>query len=232
MDGLLAEKPIVTVKFFENWIKALEKNPESPLPDIAHHIPPLDSTLATQFDQKLFLPNTQRKTIFQGKTFIFSQPNPIYAAAVEKAGGNVKMDLNFDDVNQDVLLVEWSSQLPGNQQTSGKRVIPFKDISYAILECSTGRFYNSSYTSMGYAANKSSSSSQNFSQSHDVTISREESCFDKSEPPLKKKKVEHSQGAINLQPPNKKVCVESIRIEVRNISLNILFLKILCVFFF
>jgi len=215
---LLAEKPIVTVKFFENWINALEKNPESPLPDIAHYIPPLDATLADQFNDKLFLPNEKRKTIFKGKTFIFPQQNSM-SVAVEKAGGNAVMDLNFDDVSQEVILVEWSSQLSGNPHAysarlanikfSGKRAIPLKDISYAILECSTERFCNPSCSTNGSAANMSSSLSQNFSQSY-------ESCLDKPEPPLKKKKVEHFQ-ILNLEPLSKKVCLEKVNIEVRNI---------------
>ena len=223
---MLAEKPIVTVKFFENWINALEKNPESPLPDIAHYIPPLDATLADQFDEKLFLPNEKRKTMFKGKTFIFPQQNSM-SVAVEKAGGNAVMDLNFDDVNQEVLLVEWSvsqlsnqsSQLSGNPhaysarlaniKSLGKRAITLKDISYAILECSTERFCNPSCSTNGSAANMSSSLSQNFSQSY-------ESCLDKPEPPLKKKKVEHFQDILNLEPPSKKVCLEKVNIEVRN----------------
>lgn len=227
LDGLLAQKPIVTAKFFENWMNALEQDPGSPLPDIALFIPPLDSQLVDQFDQKLFLPNQKRKTFFKGMTFIFPQQMPTSIIAVEQAGGNAVMDLGFDDAKQKVLLIEWNSQLPGNQKaylaklekikSSGQRAIPLREISCAILECSTERYCNPLFTINASATKSSSLSQSNSVDISNLTISREESCLNETGPPLKKKKIENSQDILNLEPPSKKVCLENVQMEVRKI---------------
>jgi len=223
LDGLLAQKPIVTAKFFENWMNALEQDPGSSLPDIGLFIPPLDSQLVDQFDQKLFLPNQKRKTLFKGMTFIFPQQVPTSIIAVKQAGGNAVMDLGFDE--QEVLLIEWNSQLPGNQKaylaklekikSSGQRAIPLREISCAILECSTERYCNPLFTINASATKSSSLSQSNSVDISNLTISREESCLNETGPSLKKKKIENSQDIFNLEPPSKRVCLENVQMEVR-----------------
>ena len=65
LDCLLTEKPIVTVKFLEIWVNALETNPAAPPPDITLYIPHLDPQLVSQFDQQMFLPNRKRNNLFK-----------------------------------------------------------------------------------------------------------------------------------------------------------------------
>lgn len=153
MDGLLAAKPIVKVDFFESWKAVLEKNPESSQPDFDSFVPPnaIPASMGC-FENPYFLPNETRKTLFQGKTFVFPSKDLYDSMArnVEKAGGKATRD--FVEDTDDTILVEATHPPFSEEYTSrlqamrarGKRSVPLKEIVSAIISCSTMRYCNPS----------------------------------------------------------------------------------------
>lgn len=149
---MLAGKPIVEVKLFENWVQRLEQDPWSSVPDVSEFIPEIGQETLGQFDRKMFLPKQERQSLFLGKTFFFAnskESKSSMAEAVEKAGGKVTTDFEGFSTEGSVLVESKSLPLPGNYVqlsksviSRGERSIPEKEIGLAILACSVERFCN------------------------------------------------------------------------------------------
>lgn len=152
LDSLLAGKPIVEARFFENWVQKLEQDPWSSMPDFSEFIPIIGQETLGQFDRNVFLPKEERQSLFLGKTFVFAttkESSSSMAEAVEKAGGKVTTNVEDFNAENSVLVENKSLSLPENYVqlsksllSRGERSIPEKEIGLAILACSVERFCN------------------------------------------------------------------------------------------
>jgi hypothetical protein len=245
LDSLLAVKPIVTVEYFEKWVKILEQDPSSSMPDASQFTPVIGPALE-QFDKKCFLPKEERKSLFLGKTFIFATPNELkssMAIAATKAGGIISNNTENFDPNCS-LLVECSSPSPDYSRlltkvsSRGERSIPQNEIGLAILSSSVEVYCNP-------RARNLNQNSQSHSNKHAALASVECSLRDQEtqmgnvpqlvgrkkeceEPPSKRNRIEKQISEISqvLQPPSKKIHLDEMVAVVSIINFFTFLLKI------
>ena len=216
MRGLICAKPIVTVQYFESWVEALDCDPASPSPDLGQFIPPVDSSLV-QIDKELFLPNPERKMIFSGKTFIFPTAEQFDAMSVPVSIAGGTTTSNYSCL-PDAILIEHSSKTPPDDYkrilnsltVEGKRVVPMKEIGWAILTCSTRRYCN---TSLNLEQTLFGKVGQSKTGPVQLTVLAPET-QDIGLAPTRRRQEQEEEEELRGQPPAKKVKVEAIQIEV------------------
>ncbi|XP_061391534.1 nibrin-like [Musca vetustissima] len=147
LHALIDQTHIVTTKYWEDLAKAVaQRQPQLPKPEL--YRPPFDES---DVDVR---PKPQRRTIFNGLTFIFlcRKHYDMYGPIVRAAGGACKeitsgVQKNFL-IKNNVVVIQYipSTQSQSSQtineiteilESHSKRIIPEYEIGLAIIKCST-----------------------------------------------------------------------------------------------
>ncbi|XP_044268561.1 nibrin [Tribolium madens] len=146
LNALIDDKPIVNLKFWDEYIKRIKNN--EPLPDLQDFKPPVVETLLNGID---LTPNPERKTLFKNKIFVFPTEKlklkMMYL--IKQTGGSCisweKQPLSITQVtkSKNTYLFIFSDE-PKNTPESlkqiheyltkiGERTIPLQEIPKAIM---------------------------------------------------------------------------------------------------
>ncbi|XP_052229879.1 nibrin-like isoform X6 [Dreissena polymorpha] len=159
--ALVSQKPIVTLDYIDMYIKHLQGSVEKP--DPYRFTPSLAETQLDPSDVS-FEADSRRKTLFQGKTFVFlnhKQFNKM-RLAIELAGGvpllmEGKGDqhvilgpqtvvMNSSDASLTQGQGDWVQTVHTLLERNGKHFIQDAAIGYAVLYCSTEKHCNPEYS--------------------------------------------------------------------------------------
>ncbi|EFA04568.2 nibrin [Tribolium castaneum] len=148
LHALIDDKPIVNLKFWDEYILKIKNN--EPLPEPQNFKPPVTETLINGTELK---PNPERKVLFKNKIFVFPTEKLRLRMAylIEKTGGSCisweKQPLTFAQVTQskNTYLFIYSDDKNTPQSLKniyehltkiGERTIPLQEIPKAIVLCS------------------------------------------------------------------------------------------------
>lgn len=160
--ALVQGSQIVTTDYWNKCLEAINNN--TVLPDPNKFIPQIvESTLNKEIVS--FIPNTQRRTLFEGKKIVFFSRKQfdMYKTVLQKSAGSplllseTKMSKS-QLCGQDVIVIQYNilnleTQITRNQikdivdhmKTMGKRVVADAEIGLAILYCSTEKYCNPNF---------------------------------------------------------------------------------------
>lgn len=156
--ALAAQRSVVTVDYFKTLIESI-RNVDVPSPEESKFLPKVSDSLAVR-RTSTFQSNIQRKSLFNGKTFIFLNASQLKKMheAIHLAGGTVKLHTEKnDDISDQDLVAEGniimtpppsgiSKQLVSHIQavleSYGKRMITDAEVGHAVLSCNIQQYCN------------------------------------------------------------------------------------------
>lgn len=150
--ALTEEQPIVTGKYFQDYIKSIKNNIHPP--NVKDYLPEINESLLSKKIKLEY--HASRRTLFKNKTFVFltEKCKVQMAELISVTGGNsiswetkkltidmlkkektnyIFLEENIDDINQNSDMYKSFSKCVKFLSESGKRSIPLQEIALAIV---------------------------------------------------------------------------------------------------
>lgn len=149
--ALTEGQPIVTAKYFQDYVESIKKNTAAP--ELLNYVPELNETLLSKNISLNYVPT--RKTLFQSKIFVFlTEKSKIQMSElIAIAGGNsiswerdkfdanklkkehnyIFLEENRDEMNKNSEMFKSFTKCIKLIQENGKRSIPLQEIALAVI---------------------------------------------------------------------------------------------------
>lgn len=156
--ALASQRSVVTINYFKKLIESI-KNYDVPCPEESKFLPNVSDSLAVR-NISTFQPNIKRKTLFNGKTFIFFSASQMkkMQEAITLSGGQLKQhsektDISDQDIIADDIRImqppsnatinkEIVSHIQAVLESYGKRMITDAEVGHAVMSCCIQQYCN------------------------------------------------------------------------------------------